>query len=124
MKLLDDVKVLNNNYEKKGIRAGMVGTIIDADIRWGSFYVNFQDQRAFDKVFMSVKENIFKLDDDISLGIKIEDLEVVAESGVDDKTIYENLPEGHKDWWCKVEDGYILNLKGERKNKVPYDYNS
>ena len=26
--------------------------------------------------------------------------------------------------WCKVEDGYIINLKGEKKNKIPFDYES
>lgn len=124
MKLLDDVRVLNNDYEKKGITKGMIGTIIDADIRWNSFYVIFQDQRVFDKKFMENEDNIFKLNDDICLGIKIKDLEVVNSSNLDDNAIYENLPKNHKDWWCKVEDGYIINLKGERKNKVPYDYDS
>ena len=38
--------------------------------------------------------------------------------------ILEDLPDHDPAWWCKVEDGYILNLKGERKNKIPYDYNS
>lgn len=33
-------------------------------------------------------------------------------------------PLKYKDWWCKVEDGYIVNLKGEKKNKTPYDYDS
>jgi len=36
----------------------------------------------------------------------------------------EDLPGNDPNWWCKVEDGYITNLKGERKNKIPYDYNS
>ena len=47
MKLLDEVKVINNDYEKQGIKMGMIGTIIEADIRWDSFFVNFQDQRAY-----------------------------------------------------------------------------
>lgn len=124
MKFLDNVRVLNTNYEKKGITKGMIGTIIDADIRWNSFYVNFQDQRVFDKDFMKKEENIFKLNNDICLGIKIKDLEVVNSSNIDNNVIYENLPEKHKDWWCKVEDGYITNLKGKKKNKIPYDYDS
>ena len=34
-----------------------------------------------------------------------------------DNKIKESLPENHKDWWCKVEDGYILNLNGKKKIK-------
>lgn len=126
MKFLDEVEVIvdRKEYNDEGVYKGMIGTIIDADIRWGSFYVNFQDQRVYDKGFMAVEGNIFKLEDDISLGIKIKDLEVIEKSNVDDKDLYDNLPEKHKDWWCKVEDGYIMNLKGERKNKIPYDYDS
>ncbi len=124
MKLLDDVKVINDNYIKDGITKDMIGTIIDADIRWNSFYVCFQDQRVYDKEFMSVEENIFKLNGDICIGIKIEDLELIKDNRCDDEKIYNSLPEAHKNWWCKVEDGYILNLKGEKKNKIPYDYES
>ena len=43
---------------------------------------------------------------------------------LNDEDILEDLPAHNPDWWCRVEDGYILNLKGERKNKIPYDYNS
>lgn len=124
MKLLDKVKVTNDNYKENGITKGMVGTIIDADIRWNSFYVCFQDQRVFDKHFMSKEENIFKLKDDICEGIKISDLELVEDRNYSDELIYKSLPEKHKDWWCKVENGYIINLKGEKKNKIPYDYDS
>ena len=124
MKLLDKVKVLNDNYKDLGITKGMIGTIIDADILWNSFFVCFQDQRIYDKEFMSKEENIFKLKDDICEGIKIKDLELFKIGSGTDEMIYEELPEKHKDWWCKVEDGYIVNLKGEKKNKVPYDYDS
>ena len=41
-----------------------------------------------------------------------------------DEMIYEELPSQDKRWWCKVEDGYIINLLGEKKNKEPYKYNS
>lgn len=27
-------------------------------------------------------------------------------------------------WWCKVEDGYIMNLLGEKKNKISFAYDS
>ena len=124
MKYLDDVKVLNDNYKDEGITKGMIGTIIDPDIRWNSFFVVFQDQRVYDEKFMSVEDNIFKLKDDICTGIKIEDLELFKDNNCTDSLIFKDLPEDHKDWWCKVEDGYIVNLKGERKNKIPFDYNS
>ena len=124
MKYLDDVRVLNDNYKDEGVTKGMIGTIIDPDIRWNSFFVVFQDQRVYDKKFMSVEDNIFKLNDDICTGIKIDDLELVKDNNCADSLILNDLPEKHKDWWCKVEDGYIVNLKGERKNKIPFDYDS
>lgn len=124
MKLLDDVKVKNDKYKEFGILKGMIGTIIDADIRWNSFYVCFQDQRAYDPIFMAEKDNVFKLNDDICCGIEIEDLELFKDNNCSDESIKESLPENHKDFWCKVEDGYIINLKGERKNKTAYQYNS
>lgn len=115
MKLLDEVRVINNNYEDKGVLQGMIGTIIEADIRWNSFYVCFQDQRVYDKEFMKIQDNIFKLNKDICLGVKISDMEVVRESNIDNNDIYNNLPANHKDCWCKVEEGFIVNLKGEKK---------
>lgn len=124
MKLLDEVRVINNNYEDKGVLQGMIGTIIEADIRWNSFYVCFQDQRVYDKEFMKIQDNIFKLNKDICLGVKISDMEVVRESNIDNNDIYNNLPENHKDCWCKVEDGFIVNLKGEKKNNKPYHYST
>ena len=124
MKLLDEVKVINNNYEKQRIKMGMIGTIIEADIRWDSFFVNFQDQKVYDKDFMSKEENIFQLKDDICIGIKIKDLELVKDNHCDDETIRDSLPEKHKHQWCKVEEGFILNLEGKKKNKIAYDYNS
>ena len=124
MKLLDDVRVISDDYEKYGIKRGMIGTIIDADIRWNSFYVCFQDQRALDKEFMSKEENIFKLNSDICEGIKIVDLELVNDNNCSDEMILGSLPEKYPHWWCKVENGYIINLEGKRKNKIPYDYDS
>ena len=35
-----------------------------------------------------------------------------------------DLPLNNPKCWCKVENGYILNLLGEKKNSIPYDYNS
>lgn len=124
MKLLDDVKVLSDKYKEYGITKGMIGTIIDADIRWNSFYVCFQDQRVYDPNFMSDKNNVFKLKDDICHGIKIEDLDLFKDNHCSDEKIKANLPENHKGHWCKVEDGFIMNLKGEKKNKEAYKYSS
>lgn len=124
MKILDDVRVICDDYKKEGIRKGMIGTIIDADIRWNEFYVCFQDQRVYDEDFMKHEENVFKLNDDICTGIKIKDLELVKDRKTSDKLIRESLPAGHKDFWCKVENGFIINLKGEKKNKIQYDYDS
>ena len=45
-------------------------------------------------------------------------------TSVTDDDILEDLPQHDTRWWCKVEDGYILNLLGEKKNKEPYKYNS
>ena len=58
MKLLDDVKVINDNYASQGIKAGAIGTIIEADIRWDEFFVCFQDQRVYDEEFMKNKQNV------------------------------------------------------------------
>lgn len=126
MKLLDDVKVITDRdeYKKENVFAGMIGTIIDAEIRFGEFFVCFQDQRIFDKEFMSIKDNIFKLINDICIPVKIEDLELVQDGGCTDKIIKNSLPKKHPDWYCKVENGFIINLEGKKKNKIPYDYNS
>ena len=56
--------------------------------------------------------------------IKIEDLQFVEDGNVKDEEILEALPKQNPKWWCKVEDGYIINLLGEKKNKIPYDYKS
>ena len=126
MKLFDEVRVIKDKekYNNWGVYKGMIGTIIDAEIRFNAFQVIFTDERSKDKEFMSVEENIFKLNDDIVEYIDIEDLEVVKESDVSDEYILENLPKKYPNWYCKVENGYIVNLQGEKKNKIPYDYNS
>ena len=43
---------------------------------------------------------------------------------IDKETYLNELPKHNPKWWCLVEDGYIMNLLGERKNKIPFDYNS
>ena len=112
MKFLDEVKLLRDapEYNSKQIYKGMVGLIIEATIRKNTFEVIFWDDNM--------------INDDIIISIKIEDLELVKDGGASDAKILDDLPKNNPSWWCKVEDGYILNLKGERKNKIPYDYNS
>ncbi len=126
MKLFDDVKVLNDRkyYNDEGIYAGMTGTIISAEIRDNCFLVVFIDERFHDKDFEWTDENMPTMKDDIFLEMNIEDIEVIKESNVTDSDILKSIPLQNKEWWCKVEDGYIINLLGEKKNKIPYDYNS
>lgn len=124
MKFLDDVIVTNDNYANEGIHKGMRGTIAEAAMMQDGFFVEFEDPRYYDKEFMSHKENIYKLKHSIYTLIKAKDLQVVFAREFSDKQLQDCLPPEHKDWWCKVENGYILNAKGERKNKVAYDYDS
>jgi len=112
MKFLDIVKVVyvNEDYKNYGVKEGDVGTIIEAAIRDDYFLVVFPGSNIFD--------------DDIIAPIRINDLEFVKSGNASDELILNDLPKNDPRWWCKVEDGYILNLLGERKNKIPYDYNS
>ena len=126
MKYLDRVKLIRDrkSYEANNVFKGMVGTIVDAEIRDRCFHVAFIDERVKDAEFMSNEDNILKLTDDIFCVIKIEDLELVEDMKTPDEWILDSIPKHNKNWFCKVEDGYIVNLQGERLNKVPYDYNS
>lgn len=126
MKFLDKVEVISDKkeYRDNEIYKGMIGTIIDAEIRDNSFNVIFIDERIRDKNFVSIEKNFLSLKDDIICPIKIKDLRIVEESNSTDDKILESIPLHNKNWWCKVEDGYIINLNGERKNKTPYNYDS
>ena len=127
MKEYDEVKVINDNdyYNSQGVFAGMVGRIIQPEIRDNSFLVCFIDPKFSDPTFdFSSEENIKSLKNDILLDIKISDLELVKEGMCSDKDILDELPKNNPKWWCKVENGYIMNLLGEKKNKAPYDYDS
>lgn len=111
MKYFDKVKLIidRKEYNDEGIYKGSIGIIFEAEIRDNCFNVVFPGKEEWT---------------DISITVKTEDLEFFSSGEVSDKMILEALPKNNPDWWCKVEDGYILNLKGERKNKIPYDYNS
>ena len=112
MKFLDEVKIVKNldKYSKFGVTYDLVGTIIESAIRDECFEVVFSSKNAYD--------------DDIIIPIKIEDLELVEDKKCPDDQILDDLPKHNPKWWCKVEDGFIKNLLGEKKNKIPYDYNS
>lgn len=119
MKFLDKVKVIKNRdvYLREDVHEGMVGTIIDAEIRDNCFNVIFVDD--------SLDETDNKmLKDDIICAIRIVDLILIKDMNCSDDIILDSLPKNNPDWWCKVENGFILNLKGEKKNTIPYDYNS
>ena len=126
MKIYDKVKVisLKSDYKEKGITEEMIGTIISPEIRNNKFYVVFIDPKYTDANFAFTDENQEELIDDIFCDIYIKDLELVEIGFATDEMILEELPKNNPKWWCKVEDGYIMNLLGEKKNKIPYDYDS
>lgn len=128
MNIYDDVKVKVNKkqYSNAGVFKGMIGKIILDEIRENRFYVNFIDKNfEIDKNDPKwFEKHFFELADDISIPIKMEDLELAVPNRASDEEILDSLPLQSPKWWCKVENGYILNLLGEKKNKIPYDYNS
>ena len=126
MKLFDKVKIIKDcdYYNQNGVYKDRVGRINSAEIRDNCFEVVFIDERFFDKTFQWTDENMYTMKDDVFLEVPIEDLQVVEESKATDEDILESIPLKNKEWWCKVENGYIMNLLGEKKNKIPYDYNS
>lgn len=126
MKLFDKVKVINNNksYKKDGVEQGMIGRIWSGEIRDNCFLVLFIDPKFNDPKFLWNDESIHTLKDDIIIPIKISDLEVVKEENTTDEQILQDIPKNNPKWWCKVENGYIMNLLGEKKNKIPYNYDS
>lgn len=110
MKYPDEVRVNSDRYEAKGIKNGAVGTIIFSRLR----------DLKFEAVFSNCDGTDYA-DELIFVG----DLELQKENElISDADILKDLPLHDPNWWCKVENGYILNLKGERKNKIPYDYDS
>ena len=126
MKYMDKVKVAKSSkvYQKQGVFKDMIGTIIDPEIRHNCFNVIFIDERVNDQQFMKKEKNFLSLNDDIICPIKIKDLIVIKNNNYSDDLIFDALPSPDKRWWYKVEDGYIINFLGERKNKIPYEYNS
>lgn len=112
MKYFDKVKLIRDKkeYKKNNIHKGEVGTIFEAEIRDNCFFVLFDNHSDSDWYKDCV--------------IKIEDLELVSDNHTSDEVILDSLPKNDPRWWCKVEDGFICNLLGEKKNKIAYDYDS
>ncbi len=109
MKYLDSIEVTTDKYAHLGIKKGTKGAIVMPEIR----------NNTFECELFEVDEEIYPI-----LSVNVSDLEVIQPSDITDKDILEDLPNQDPHWWCKVEDGYIVNLLGERKNKIPYDYDS
>ena len=112
MKIFDKVKILCDRpeYLESNVHKGEIGTIWSAEIRDNSFEVIFDNHDENEWYKYAI--------------VDIKDMEVVEDGKATNEMILDALPKNNPNWWCKVEDGYILNLKGERKNKVPYDYDS
>ena len=109
MKYLDSIVVTTNKYAQLGIKKGTKGAIVMPEIR----------NNTFECELFEVDKEIYPI-----LSVKVSDLDVIQPSDITDKDILEDLPNQDPHWWCKVENGYIINLLGERKNKIPYDYDS
>ncbi len=116
MKYLDNVRLIvdKTKYSKCGVRQGNIGTIIQSFLMFGENKIG-----SFDVVFFPEAPN-----KDIYVSVDVCDLEVVYESAITDEDILEDLPMHDPSRYCKVVDGYIMNLKGEKLNKIPYQYDS
>ncbi len=105
MRYLDTVKINTTKYERDNIPYGAMGIICAAPIWNNCFQVEF---------FNNIKEEPVSID--------IDDLDLVQSSGADEDELIENLPNYNPRLWCIVEDGFIYNLLGEKKNEFAYDY--
>lgn len=110
MQFLDIVRIKSGDYSRYGYKIGDKGVLLNAEIRWNEW------------LFYKTLPN--GLEECDGLPVFVGDLELVQSANMSDEAILGDLPAHNPAWWCKVHDGYIWNLKGERKNKIPYDYNS
>ena len=126
MKMYDKVEVLNDSedYAKEGVYKGMIGRIESAEIRGDCFSVIFIDPRYHDPNYVFTDESMYELEEDKICTMKIKDLKLVEVYPFSDEDLLDSLPRKDPRWWCKVENGYIINLLGQRRNKIPYDYES
>ena len=128
MREFDDVILIRDReeYLKEGIKKGRIGYICMPEIRGDSLCVAFEDEEFVKHRHDSdwIGEHLFDIEGDIDIEVKIEDVELYQEYHLSDEDLLDSLPKHNPEWWCIVEDGYIKNLLGEKKNKIPYDYNS
>ena len=113
MKYGDLVKVIveRDEYAKHNVHKGMVGMLTDAEIRGCDIMVVFSYKYSPDN-------------EDIYIPIYVGDIETIEDGKYSDEQILKDLPSCDPRWWCKVENGYIVNLLGEKKNKIQFDYKS
>ena len=126
MKCLDEVRVIRDKkeYNDAGVFVGRIGRIVCPEIRGNTFEVVFIDSRYYNKEVEYDEETLKNMEDDIYLEVDVADLEFVSDSLMKDEDILNVLPDNDPRWWCKVENGFIYNLLGEKKNKIAYDYDS
>ena len=110
MKYFDRVRVISDDYEEYGIKRGDEGHILLPEIRYGAFEFHREDPVTGM--------------DDASAAVKVKDLELVIDYHATDEMILDALPLTNPAWPCKVENGFIVNLLGEKVNKIAYDYDS
>lgn len=106
-----EVLVEKEKYSKDYVHKGMIGMLTDAEIRENQFMVIFSYRYS-------------PSNEDIYVPIFVGDLKTIEDGKATDEEILRALPKQNPKWWCKVENGYITNLLDEKKNKIPYDYNS
>ncbi len=113
MRYLDTVRITKEKpeYAEIGLHAGDTCVIWLPEIRDNTFLV-MVDSTAPDEPY-----------DPEYYCVNVADLELVEEYGLTNEQIAKSLP-SDQPWWCIVEDGFIKNLKGEKKNKIAYDYDS
>ena len=116
MKLFDTVKLISDKekYKIDGVKKGEIGTIIQECIIFTASKIG-----CFDVVFFPEAPN-----KDVYVSVDVCDLEVVEESAITDEELLECISSHDPSRYCKVVDGYIMNLKGEKLNKIPYKYDS
>ena len=110
MKYFDRVRVISDDYEEYGIKRGDEGHILTPEIRDGTF--------------LFYRENPETGMDDADAAVKVKDHELVIDYHATDEMILDALPLKNPAWPCKVENGFIVNLLGEKVNKIAYDYDS
>lgn len=116
MKLFDRVKLISDKkkYEIDGVKKGEVGTIILECLMFTG-----SKGGCFEVVFSPEAPN-----KDVYVSVDVCDLELVEESSITDEELLECIADHDPSKWCKVVDGYIMNLKGDKLNKIPFQYDS